>query len=98
MPKVLAAPPPPQSTLQPISGNAGFPVIGHSLDYFRDPMGLLQSRWDRYGPVSWLSMAGKRWVTVLGPDGCQTVLQNKDRAFVNSDGWSVLIGPFFHRG
>ncbi|MFC9836141.1 cytochrome P450 [Rhodococcus sp. NPDC127530] len=97
MPKVLAAPPP-QSTLQPISGNAGFPVIGHSLDYFRDPMGLLQSRWDRYGPVSWLSMAGKRWVTVLGPDGCQTVLQNKDRAFVNSDGWSVLIGPFFHRG
>lgn len=49
VPKVLAAPPQ-ESTLSPISGNAGFPVIGHSLEYFRDPMGLLQSRWDRYGP------------------------------------------------
>jgi cytochrome P450 len=35
---------------------------------------------------------------VLGPDACQQVLQNKDKAFVNSDGWSLLIGPFFHGG
>ncbi|XGU19451.1 cytochrome P450 [Rhodococcus sp. 3Y1] len=40
----------------------------------------MQKRWDRYGEVSWFSMAGRRWVAALGPDACQEVLQNKDRA------------------
>ena len=74
------------------------PVVGHTLNYIRDPLALFQQRWNKYGEVSWMTMAGKRWITVLGPDACQEVLQNKDRAFVNSDGWSLLIGPFFHGG
>ncbi len=97
MSKILAAPPI-RSQLRPISGNSGLPGIGQTFEYIRDPLALMQKRWDRYGEVSWFSMAGRRWVAALGPDACQEVLQNKDRAFVNSDGWSVLIGPFFHGG
>lgn len=95
MSKILAVPPA-QSQLQPVSGRSGLPGVGHVLEYIRDPLALMQKHWDRYGEVSWFSMVGRRWVAVLGPDACQEVLQNKDRAFVNGDGWSVLIGPFFH--
>ncbi|MCZ4278090.1 cytochrome P450 [Rhodococcoides yunnanense] len=97
MTRVLAAPPA-ESRLQAVSGDGGLPVVGHTLNYIRDPLALFQQRWNKYGEVSWMTMAGKRWITVLGPDACQEVLQNKDRAFVNSDGWSLLIGPFFHGG
>lgn len=97
MPKILADPPT-LSQLHPISGRSGLPVVGHALEYIRDPLALMQKHWDRYGEVSWFSMIGRRWIAVLGPDACQEVLQNKDRAFVNSDGWSALIGPFFHGG
>ena len=96
MTRVLAAPPA-ESRLQAVSGDGGLPVVGHTLNYIRDPLALFQQRWNKYGEVSWMTMAGKRWITVLGPDACQEVLQNKDRAFVNSDGWSLLIGPFFLR-
>ncbi|MDJ0359661.1 cytochrome P450 [Rhodococcus sp. H29-C3] len=97
MSKVLAAPPA-GSNLRPISGRSGIPGVGHSFEYIRDPLALMQKQWDSYGEVSWFSMVGRRWVAVLGPDACQEVLQNKDRAFANGDGWSVLIGPFFHGG
>ncbi|ORI26574.1 cytochrome P450 [Rhodococcus sp. 1168] len=97
MSKVLAAPPA-GSNMHPILGRSGIPGVGHSFEYIRDPLALMQKQWDRYGEVSWFSMVGRRWVAVLGPDACQEVLQNKDRAFVNGDGWSVLIGPFFHGG
>lgn len=95
--KILARPPA-HSQLHPVSGRSGLPFVGHALEYIRDPLALMQENWDRYGEVSWFSMVGRRWIAVLGPDACQEVLQNKDRAFVNSDGWSVLIGPFFHGG
>ena len=94
----LLADPPAHSRLRPVAGRAGPPIVGHVLDYIRDPLALMQDQWDRYGEVSWFSMIGRRWIAVLGPDACQEVLQNKDRAFANGDGWSVLIGPFFHGG
>ncbi|NHP12245.1 cytochrome P450 [Rhodococcus sp. IC4_135] len=97
MSKILARPPM-NSQLQPISGRSGLPLVGHALAYIRDPLALMQENWDRFGEVSWFSMVGRKWIAVLGPDACQEVLQNKDRAFVSSDGWSVLIGPFFHGG
>ena len=97
MSRILAAPPA-DSRLEAVSGDGGLPVVGHTLEYIKDPLALFGRRWEKYGEVSWLTMAGQRWITVLGPDACQQVLQNKDKAFVNSDGWSLLIGPFFHGG
>ncbi|MEW1883197.1 cytochrome P450 [Rhodococcus sp. NPDC080181] len=97
MARALAAPPA-DSALQPVFGDGGLPVVGHTLEYIRDPLKLLGSRWDKYGEVSWMTMAGQKWITVLGPDACQQVLQNADKAFANGDGWSLLIGPFFHGG
>ncbi|SNS96976.1 cytochrome P450 [Rhodococcoides kyotonense] len=97
MARVLAAPPA-NSHLDGVYGDGGLPLVGHSLEYMRDPLDLFRRRWEKYGDVSWMTVAGQRWITVLGPDACQEVLQNKDKAFANGDGWSLLIGPFFHGG
>ncbi|QCQ90388.1 cytochrome P450 [Rhodococcus sp. SGAir0479] len=97
MVKVLAEVPS-HSDLRPVPGSPGIPLVGHTLDYIRDPLALFRRRWEEFGPVSWLSAARSRWVVVLGPDACEVVLANRDRAFVNGSGWRRLIGPFFDRG
>lgn len=81
-----------------IPGDRGLPVIGHTLEYIRDPLEVFRRRWEQYGPVSFFSGMGTRWVTLLGPDACEAALHNKDRAFANGDAWRLLVGPFFDRG
>jgi len=92
------ASPPPGSGLKPVMGDPGLPVVGHTLEFLHN--GLEQSRryHERFGPVFWVGSLGSRWVHVLGPDGLETVLTNRDQAFSNKLGWDYLIGPFFDRG
>lgn len=92
----LAAPPP-GSDLRPVMGERGLPVLGKTLQFLAlGPVATLDHH-RRYGPVSWSSLFGMRVVTVVGPDACQVVLANKDKAF-SQDGWNFFIGPFFTRG
>jgi cytochrome P450 len=93
----LAAPPA-GSGLKPVMGDPGLPVVGHSLGIFDDPLGFARRAHERFGPVSWGRVLGARVVSVLGPDGIEEVLTNRDKAFANKEGWEYFIGPFFHRG
>jgi cytochrome P450 len=93
----LAAPPL-ASELRPIPGEAGPPLIGHTLQVMRDPLGWNQRHHDKYGPVAWANMFGLRMVAVAGPDAAERVLVNRDKAFSNGRGWGYFIGPFFRRG
>tara|TARA_A100001391_G_scaffold44134_1_gene25712 strand:- start:5024 stop:6373 length:1350 start_codon:yes stop_codon:yes gene_type:complete len=86
------------STLKPVPGDPGLPVIGNTLKSLRDPVGMLRARYDSYGPVSWTSLFGLRIVQMLGADANQFVLMNKGELFSNHGGWDFFIGPFFHRG
>lgn len=81
-----------------LPGRAGLPLIGHTLSYVRDPQGLFEKQWDEFGPVSRVSLLGKPWAMLLGPDACEVALRNADKAFVNEPAWSFLVGPFFGRG
>lgn len=76
----------------------GWPLLGRALDYARGPVELMQHQWDTYGPVSPLPFLGKTFVMVLGPDACEQVLRNADKAFANGPAWGELVGPFFNRG
>lgn len=89
---------PADSVLRAVPGDSGLPLLGHGLDYIRDPLKLLEDRYARYGEVSWFQAFGKQFVLLLGPDACDVALSNKDKAFANGDGWKFLIGPFFERG
>jgi cytochrome P450 len=91
------ADPPPGSGLLPVRGDAGLPLLGHTLDYIRFGTRFARGRYERFGPVSWMGAFGTRIVCVSGPDATQVVLANKDKAF-SQDGWTFLIDRFFHRG
>lgn len=92
--KSLATPP---AGLKPVPGNAGLPVLGHSLEMLRLGLDYAMRRYEQYGPVSWVRAFGVNVVSASGPDATQVVLANKDKAY-SQKGWEYFIGPFFNRG
>lgn len=86
-----------ETALIDIPGDAGWPLLGYSLQTMRDPIALAQARRRKYGDVSWLSSFGQRFITLLGPDANQFVLQNRGDLFAN-DAWEYFLADFFHRG
>jgi cytochrome P450 len=96
-PRPLAEPPP-GSGLEPVMGEPGPPVVGQTLLFLKDNIGYSRHFYERYGTVFWGNSLGTQVVSVLGPDGIETVLANRDKAFSNADGWDYFIGPFFERG
>ena len=93
----LAAPPP-GSGLKPVMGDAGLPLVGHTLEFLNKGLVYARRYYERFGTVFWTGGFGIRGVTVLGPEGFETVVSNRDSAFSNKDGWDYFIGPFFDRG
>ncbi|KRB78174.1 cytochrome P450 [Nocardioides sp. Root190] len=79
-------------------GDKGLPFLGRVTDYARDPVALMQHQWDTYGPVSPFPFLGQTFVMMLGPDACEEVLRNGEKAFANGPAWGSLVGPFFNRG
>lgn len=89
--------PPVGSNLKPVVGDAGLPLLGHTLDYIRFGVDLGRDRYERLGPVSWMGAFGMKMVVIAGPSATQAALANTDKAF-SQDGWTFLIDKFFHRG
>lgn len=92
------APAPAGSDLKPVMGDPGLPVLGHTLGFLHDPIGMTRRSLDRFGTVYWGGAFGIKMVGVIGPDAIETVLANRDKAFSNKTGWEEFIGPFFDRG
>lgn len=92
------ATPPAGSGLRPVMGDPGLPLAGHMLEFLHNGLELGRDYHRRCGTLFWTGGFGARMVSVLGPDGLETVLTNRDRAFSNQQGWDYLIGPFFDRG
>src|SRR4029079_3182025 len=74
------AEPPPGSGLKPVMGEPGPPVVGLSLLWLKDHLGYSRKFYERYGTGSWGNSLGTQVVSVVGPDGIETVLTNRDRA------------------
>lgn len=81
-----------------LAGDHGLPLVGRLFDYTRDPIGFFRHQWSTYGPVSPFHAAFDSAVVLLGPDACEQVLRNKEKAFVNEPAWGKIVGPFFKRG
>ncbi len=92
------APPPAGSDLRPVLGDFGAPGIGYTLHALSDPIGLARNRFERYGPVSWMGLLGRRTVGVFSPAAVEAVLLDRDKVFSAQRGWEFVIGPFFHGG
>src|SRR3954454_21206972 len=92
------ADPPPGSSLKPVMGEPGPPVVGQTLAWMKDTLRFSRDYYEKYGTVFWGDSLGTQVVSVLGPDAIETVLTNRDQAFSNAEGWGYFIGPFFERG
>jgi cytochrome P450 len=90
--------PPAGSGLKPVMGDSGLPVVGHTLEFLHNGLEHARRYHERFGTVFWVGSLGTQFVQVVGPDGLETVLTNRDQAFSNKLGWDYLIGPFFDRG
>lgn len=85
------------AALSEIPGDRGWPLLGYTLESLRDPIALTRRRYERYGELSWSSLYGKRFITMLGPDANQFVYVNQGEVFAN-DGWNYFLTQFFPRG
>jgi cytochrome P450 len=92
------AEPPAGSGLAPVMGDPGLPIVGHTLGFLEHTLASTRRFHEHFGTVFWANAFGTRLVLVVGPDGIETVLANRDRAFASKDGWEHFIGPFFERG
>ena len=95
---VPLADPPPGSGLKPVMGEPGLPLVGLSIDYLLGPYEVAIDALAEYGDVTWGNILGVPMVFVFSPEGIESVLVNRDKAFANGPGWEYFIGPFFERG
>jgi cytochrome P450 len=91
------ADPPPGSDLKPVMGDAGLPVIGHMIEFFRGGPNYLMHLYNTNGPISFADSPALPAVTALGPDAAQAIYSNRNKDY-SQEGWLPAIGPFFHRG
>jgi cytochrome P450 len=91
------AEPPAGSGLKPVLGDAGLPVIGHMVEFFRGGPEYLMHLYNTHGPLYYADSPALPAVTALGPDAAQAIYSNRNKDY-SQQGWVPAIGPFFKRG
>ena len=94
--KVLAKPPV-RSDLKPVLGDSGLPLLGHTIEFFREGPDFALNMYRKHGPLFFSDPPIMRSVVVSGPDAIQAVFTNKNKDF-SQEFWNDVIGPFFNRG
>lgn len=84
--------------LRHLEGEYGWPFVGKTIDMFRDPQKLFGRYYERYGPVSRISITGNKCVLLLHPDYAERVLLDRDRNFSGKKGWESVMAEFFEGG
>ena len=96
-PEFVFAEPPPGSSLKPVMGNNGMPVLGHLIEVFRGGPDYVLGTYRKFGPVHYSRTPALNAVAALGPDATQEVFSNRNKDF-STVAWQTVIGPFFNRG
>lgn len=81
-----------------IQGEYGLPFVGKTIAMFADPIRTFHEHYQKYGPVSRISITGQKAVLLLGPQYLQTILLDADRNFSVKKGWDIFMGDFFAGG
>jgi cytochrome P450 len=96
-PQTALAEPPEGSGLKPVLGDAGLPIIGHMIEFFRGGPEYLMHLYNTHGPLYYADSPALPAVTALGPDAAQAIYSNRNKDY-SQQGWVPAIGPFFKRG
>lgn len=81
-----------------VPGSFGAPVVGQSLEFYRDYLGLLRRSHRAHGRVFKLRILGLRSLSLLGAEANRLVLADRAEAFSSRLGWEYTLGELFRRG
>ncbi|KPA20935.1 putative cytochrome P450 120 [Shimia sp. SK013] len=66
------------------------PVVGHTLDLLRDPIGLHMGAAATYGPVYKVKVLGQWRVSLGSADALEFILGDTQKLFSSYEGWDML--------
>lgn len=87
---------PNNTNLDHIPGDWGLPLVGHTLDFFKDPVAWTQKAYKQHGPLVKLNSFGTKGLAPLGPDLLQQVFTDPNQDFSSKAGFARLE-KFFGR-
>src|SRR5438067_3222902 len=70
----------------------GLPLLGHLVEFFRDPVPMLRRGYAMLGPVFRFRMGARRFTVLLGPEANGFVFQQTDKLLSIRESM-----PFFHK-
>jgi hypothetical protein len=82
---------PGRGALANIPGDAGWPVMGHTLEALAKPKAFFEKRADRYGPVFRADILEETSVYLLGPEANELVLLDPQRPFSSRHSWFGMM-------
>ncbi|MDH4283414.1 MAG: cytochrome P450, partial [Myxococcales bacterium] len=91
-----------QATAKALDGDpprlrGGAPWIGHTVDFVRDPVGLLQRAYDECGRVAQFKLFGKRVTLFTGPEAQESLFRLPDDVLSPTEAYKMMI-PVFGKG
>ena len=81
--------------LEAIPGDDGWPLIGHTAQFYKDPFEWARTMYPKYGPVIRTRLLGGHGVTVLGPELMERVYLDPYREFSSRMGFMDRVAKFF---
>jgi len=75
----------------------GWPLIGHTIEFARDPVGLLQRAYDECGRVAQFKLAGKSVTVFTGPEAHESLFRHPDEILNATEAYKMMI-PVFGEG
>ncbi|MCB0240725.1 MAG: cytochrome P450, partial [Anaerolineae bacterium] len=73
-----------------ITGPAGAPLVGNTLQLQRDPLGFIMRVATEYGDVARYRLGNVTFNQVSHPDGAQRILQENHHNYIKGDMFDIL--------
>ena len=81
----------------PPMASGGLPVLGHALQFLRNPTALMEQGYHEHGPVFSLQLATRRAVVLLGPENNRFFFSETDKLLSIRESYPFFIKMFHER-
>ncbi len=82
---------------QPPKLSGGLPLLGHTVQFARDPVGLLDRAFRECGPVAQFRLLGKNVTLFSGPEAHESLFRLPDEILSPTEAYKMMI-PVFGEG
>ncbi len=84
----------PAGLREPPMLSGGLPVLGHTVEFVRSTIDMLQRAQNELGEVAGLTIATKRMVALFGPDAHEAVFRAPDSILNPSEAYKIMTPVF----